>query len=265
MADARPIGLFDSGVGGLTVLAQIVRLLPHESIVYFADTLNLPYGDKTPAELIALGDRIIRFLLAQGVKCVVFACNTSSSISLEVLQQRYPVPMLGLLQAGARLALKSSRRGRIGILATAATVKSGAYEKAIKDLCPQAQVFSQAAPRLVPLIESGEIDTPEAEAALREYLTPLKEAGIDTLIFGCTHYPFLAPLISSFMGPGVALVDPAVAVVEELKELLSQKGLLANSTPFHRIFVSGDPESFDRLARRLYPDPLPPAVRVDPA
>ncbi|RDV81816.1 glutamate racemase [Ammonifex thiophilus] len=263
MADARPIGLFDSGVGGLTVLAQVVRLLPHESVVYFADTLNLPYGDKTPAELVALGDRIIRFLLAQGVKCVVFACNTSSSISLEVLRRRYPVPMLGLLQAGARMALKSSRQGRIGVLATAATVKSKAYEKAIKDLCPRAQVFSQAAPRLVPLIERGEIDTPETEAVLRDYLKPLKEAGIDTLIFGCTHYPFLAPLVSSFMGPEVVLVDPAVAVAEELKELLRRRGLLANSAPSHRVFVSGDPENFDRLARRLYPGSLPPAVRVE--
>ncbi|MGO0121952.1 glutamate racemase [Desulfothermobacter acidiphilus] len=263
MGSEQPVGLFDSGVGGLTVLAQVVRLLPRETVVYFGDTLNLPYGDKTPSQLLELGDRIVRFLLSQRVKCIVFACNTSSSVSLEFLQQRYPIPMLGLLQAGARLALAASRRMRIGVLATMATVKSGAYERALKSLDPRVEVFSQAAPRLVPLIEAGAIYTPDTKAALEEYLAPLREADIDTLILGCTHYPFLAPLVSALLGPEVVLVDPAVAVAEKLQALLQTRGLMSSGVPQHRVFVSGDPASFDRLASTLYPHPLPLAVKVD--
>lgn len=263
MNDDRPLGLFDSGLGGLTVFEQVVRLLPSESVVYFGDTANVPYGARSVRELVELGDRIIRFLLAKRVKAVIFACNTSSSVSIHILRKKYPVPMFGLVEPGARLAVAVTKRKRIGLLATEATVRSGSYVRAITALDPEVQVFSQAAPLLVPLVESGKVDTPEAEVALQEYLAPLKAAAIDTLILGCTHYPFFAPAISRILGPEVVLVDPAVAIVQEAKEALGKWGMFAGlGKPRYEFYVSGDPGEFDLLAKRLAARELPPAVQV---
>ncbi|MBC7105856.1 MAG: glutamate racemase, partial [Firmicutes bacterium] len=169
MEQSRPIGLFDSGIGGLTVLKEVRRLLPGESVLYFGDTAYVPYGPRPPAELVALGYRIIEFLAAMGAKYVIFACNTSSSVSLGILRHRFPLPMVGLVEPGAAAAVGVTRNGRVGILATEATVRAGAYERAIKRMAPEVEVFSQPAPRLVPIVEGGQMGTPAAREAVGEY------------------------------------------------------------------------------------------------
>jgi glutamate racemase len=264
MGDKRPVGLFDSGIGGLTVFERVTSILPDESVVYFGDTANVPYGGRPVEELVRFGDRIIRFLLQKSVKCVIFACNTSSSVSIGFLREKYAVPMVGLVEPGVRMAAAATRNKRVGLLATEATVKSGSYPRAMAGLDPEITVFSQAAPLLVPLVEAGKTDTPEAEAALTEYLEPLKKAGVDTLILGCTHYPFFAPLISRILGTEVVLVDPAVATVEEAQRVLAEQGMLANpGGARYEFYVSGDPGEFDRLAVLFSCRRLPPAEKVE--
>ncbi|MEW6173360.1 MAG: glutamate racemase [Bacillota bacterium] len=262
--DNRPVGLFDSGVGGLTVFEQVVRIMPRESVVYFGDTAHVPYGGRSTDDLVQLGDRIIRFLLTQNVKCVIFACNTSSSVSIGILRERYPVPMIGLVEPGAKAAVKATVNKRIGLLATEATVKSGSYPKAIAGFDPGVKVFSEAAPLLVPLVETGRTDTYEAKEALAKYLTPLKQAGIDTLILGCTHYPFFKQYIADILGSEAALVDPAEATVIEAQAELSRRGMLAVADKVrHDFFVSGDAGEFNRLAGRLCSGLSLQATRVD--
>jgi len=244
------IGLFDSGVGGLTVAEEIFRILPGEPIIYFGDTANVPYGGRSAEELISFGDRIVRFLIEQGAKYIVFACNTSSAVSLETLRRRHPVPMMGLIHPGARAAVQATRRGRIGVLATEATIRSGAYTRAIQALAPHAEVFGMPAPKLVPLVEAGELDSPRTEAALREYLEPLARLGIDCLLLGCTHYPFLSEPIRRLLEPGTVIVDPAAAVAAEVRADMARRGLLGpqRGSPQHRYYVSGDVVSFARTA-----------------
>jgi len=245
------IGLFDSGVGGLTVAVEVYRQLPGEATVYFGDTAHVPYGHRSVSELLKLAGRIVAFLIAQGAKFIICACNTSSSVSLPVLVNTVKVPMLGLIKPAAWEALRLTASGKVGVLATEATVKSGAYERELKKLDPAVCVYSQAAPRLVPLVEAGEIKTPAAAAAVKEYLAPLKKAGIDTLILGCTHYPFLSELIAEELGPGVCLVDPAGAAVRLAAEEIKRLGLLNNNderSVQHKFFVSGDPLAFKARA-----------------
>lgn len=263
MGDRRPIGLFDSGIGGITVFEQVKRILPYESVVYFGDSANVPYGGRLVSELVALGDRIIRFLLSKKVKLVLFACNTSSSVSIGILRERYPVPMIGLVEPGARMAVAATRNGKVGLIATEATVKSNSYPKAVAAIAPEVRVFSRAAPALVPLVEAGKVDTPEAEEALNVYLGPLKEAGVDTLILGCTHYPFFNPLISRILGPEVVLIDPAEATTIEARKELVKRGTLADKGKVkYEFYVSGDPEKFDLLAERFSSQRLPAAKKV---
>lgn len=257
MGDLRPVGLFDSGVGGLTVAREVFRLLPHESIIYFGDTAHVPYGPRKPEELIAFARAIISFLVSANVKYIIFACGTNSSLTLPVVRAMYDVPMIGLVEPGAREAAQATRNGRIGIVATEATVKSGAYERAVKTLAPQTIVFARSAPRLVPLVEAGLAQSKEARQAVFEYTRPLKEAGIDTLILGCTHYPFLSPHFRECLGPEVRLVDPAAATVQEARREMSRLGIL-NNNPHnpagavrHSFYVSGDPAGFRKAAEKL--------------
>ncbi|RJX20940.1 MAG: glutamate racemase [Ammonifex sp.] len=264
MNDNRPVGLFDSGLGGLTVFEQVVNMLPRESVVYFGDTANVPYGGREVNELVELGDRIIRFLMGKGVKYVLFACNTSSSVSIGILRERYPVPMIGLVRPGARSAVAATRNKRIGILATEATVKSGSYPEAIASIDPAVQIFSQAAPLLVPLVEGGRVETPEAKKALGAYLAPFREAQIDTLVLGCTHYPFFAGPILQILGEKVAMVDPAVATTAEARREIMQRGMQGGeSQPRYEFYTSGDPEEFNRLAGLLSTRRLPGAIKVE--
>ncbi|MFS8834828.1 glutamate racemase [Synechococcus sp. WC101] len=253
-----PIGVFDSGLGGLTVWRALRRRLPQERLVYFADTARLPYGDRSAEEILTFVRQILRWMQAQPVKVVVMACNTSSALALEQVQQEFALPILGLILPGAQAAL--AQGSRIGVIATAATVKSRAYSKAIQEysaLDPQrfpqpVQCWEQACPEFVPLIEAGQLDGPELRQAAERYLQPLLQQGIDTLVYGCTHYPLLDPLLKSLLPSSVRRVDPGVALVGSLARELSLWGLRRPSTASqaepHRFYVSGDPERFAQLA-----------------
>jgi glutamate racemase len=251
-------------VGGLTVAVEVFFQLPRESILYFGDTAHVPYGGRSREELISFADAISAFLVANGAKLIIDACNSTSSVALDYLAAKYPVPFVGVVEPGVRAALRLTRNRRIGVIATEATASSGSHRQVAARLCSEAEVFVQACPLLVPLAEQGAVDTPEARAALEEYLEPLKKEGIDTLILGCTHYPFFRPLIASILGPEVALVDPAAEAVRDAAQLLAEKDLLApeDHTPRHRYFASGDPEAFRRNAENLLGRPLPPVERV---
>ena len=210
-----------------SVAREIFRQLPGESTIYYGDTAHVPYGPRTPEELVGFAEEIITFLVGQGVKYVIFACNTSSSLSLHLVRERFPVPMIGLIIPGAAEAQRKTKNRRVGIIATEATVRSGAYRRALENLDPAVKLFSQAAPRLVPLVESGLAGTAAAREAVRQYLRPLQREDIDTLILGCTHYPFLEEEIREVLGVGVGIVDPAVATVRAAGEDLGYRGLLA--------------------------------------
>jgi len=259
------IGLFDSGIGGLTVFREVNRMLPDEPVVYYGDTAHVPYGPRSVEELIYLAGRIVAYLVDQGVKYIIFACNTSSALSLPVIKKRYSLPMMGLVQPGAAEALRRTRNRRVGVIATEATVRTRAYEKALKTLDSNIKVFSRATPLLVPLVEAGEADAPAAAVAVRESLSTLRGTGIDTLILGCTHYPFLAGLMAAEMGPGVRLVDPAGATVRSAVKEMYRLGLLTagGAAPAHRFVVSGDPEDFREKARRFIGRDIGPVARVE--
>ena len=258
------IGLFDSGVGGLSVAKEVYRQLPAESTVYYGDTAHVPYGSRSSAELIRFTEQITAFLERQGVKYIIFACNTSSSISLPVLRERLKVRMIGMIRPGVAEAVSKTVNGRIGVIATEATIRSGAYTQELKGMGQNIEVYSRAAPRLVPLVEAGRTETKEIVQALREYLFPLKKAGIDTLILGCTHYPFLTRQITDELGPGVRLVDPASATVRAAKEELRSLGLAANGMKpaGHHFYVSGEPEAFRAAAGRFLNRDIVPVKQV---
>ncbi len=260
----QPIGVFDSGLGGLTVVQELWRELPQEQILYFGDTARVPYGPRDPEEIIKFNAEIIEFLLVAKVKIIVFACNTSTSLALDVMRQRYPVPMFGIIQPGARAALANTQNKRIGLMATEATVRSGAYRYAIQALDSQAILIEQACPKLVPLIENGEISGPETSAALSEYLLPLQQGEVDTIIYGCTHYPFLEPEIKRLFPQQFQLINPARSCVQEVREYLEQNCLTAQAKPGEdRYFVSGDPGKFQQLGTKLINRDLPIPQKVD--
>jgi glutamate racemase len=256
---AAPIGVFDSGVGGLTVAAALRRRLPDESIVYLGDTARLPYGSKSPETVTQYTRKNIDFLLARGVKAVVVACNTASALALPHLEP--PVPTWGVVGPGARRAAAATR-GRVGVIATQSTVRSDAYGEALRALRPGVQVESRACPLFVPLVEEGWHDDPVTEEVARRYLAPLlaggiDTGGIDTLVLGCTHYPLLRPLLARVVGPGVALVDSAETVAEEVAAGLAEAGLAAppGSPVEHRLFLTDISAGFAELARRILDDP----------
>ena len=253
LIDDRPIGLFDSGLGGLTVFRELEKLLPAESVIYFGDTANVPYGSRRPDELLELADKIVSYLTRQGVKYIIFACNTSSALSLPVLKKRYPTPMLGVIEPGAIEAARLTRNKRIGLMATEATVNSGAYLRVMENIDGAIKLLSGATPLLVPLVESGESNSPVRADVVRESLAPWYGSGIDTMLLGCTHYPFLAETITAQLDPGVRLADPAGAAVRAAMEEMSELGLLSagGRAPRRRFVVSGDPEDFRRKAKLL--------------
>jgi glutamate racemase len=219
-----PIGLFDSGVGGFTVLKQLQKLLPSEYVVYFGDTANVPYGDKPPEVIRAYAKNIVEFLVSQGVKAIAIACNVSSSVLTDDDLAQTPVPVFGLISNGAAAAVRMTRCKRIGILATAATVQTSSYVKAILSICPEAMVVQSACPKFVPLIENGVFEGNEVNSAVEQYAKPLLEAEVDTVIYGCTHYPFLEQAIQHRF-PDASLVDPAVEIVTELSSYLKEHNL----------------------------------------
>lgn len=256
MGKESPIGIFDSGVGGLTVVKSLLELLPGESFIYFGDTANVPYGSKTQEQLMSYATNILNFLGAKGVKAVVVACGTHSSLTLPELQGQYPFPMLGVVKAGSSSAIQMSKNYRIGVLATQATVNSRAYTRAIQAINPECLVFERACQRFVPLIESGVLSGEEINQAVREYVAPLLDDKIDSLVLGCTHYPFLSQPIKEFVGPKVELVDPSLGTIAELREMLIMDDLLNHSgqEPLREFYVSGHDESFFKVGRFLLGD-----------
>ena len=252
--DSRIIGLFDSGVGGLTVLGEIRKMLPGEDLIYFGDTARVPYGSKSGERIREYSSQNAAFLLSHNVKIVVVACNSASSMALRHLRESLPVPVLGVIEPGALEAVRLSRKRRIGVIGTKATVGSHAYGKAIRSLVnddPSWEVYERACPLFVPLAEDGWIDHDITRMIAEEYLSPLKEKGIDALILGCTHYPLLKETIRSVMGEGVALVDSSVVVARELHRLLERRQELnprgaGGSIECH---VSDDPDNFFAMAR----------------
>ena len=248
----RPIGVFDSGIGGLTVVRELMHQLPRESLIYFGDTARVPYGNKSPETVRRYGREILAFLLSRDVKLVVVACNTVSAHALEHLREASPVKVEGVIEPGARAAVGASRGGRIGVIGTAGTVASGAYARAIEAVNGKAQVTAQACPLFVPLVEEGWLDHGATRLIAEEYLAPLRAHAIDTLVLGCTHYPLLRPLISEVMGTNVTLIDSAEATADETARVLAEKGLLTDAQHgAHRFVASDDPAQFLRLGQRF--------------
>ncbi len=246
----QPIGFLDSGLGGLSVVKEVKRLLPRENIEYFADNQRQPYGEKSQPELIKYSLQIINFLLKKRIKACVIACNTATAASLKENREHFNIPIIGVIQPAVRDAVKRTSNKRIGVIATEFTTKNKAYPKEIKRIAPEIEVFSNFCTEFVPLVEAGKFNAPETYEVAREYLKPLKEAQIDTLILGCTHYSFLREVISEIMGPEVKLIDPAVSTTLELKEILIQKGILNEQEKVEEnYYTTGLPEKVERIAK----------------
>ncbi|WP_407306743.1 glutamate racemase [Desulfosporosinus sp. SB140] len=302
MRKQRVIGLFDSGVGGLTVMKEILEQLLDVRIVYFGDTARVPYGNRSQEELVRFGEESVTFLIGQGAEVIVVACNTSSATALPVLRERFNIPMIGMVDPGARLAVEKTIAGRIGLIATETTVRSKAYSSGVsralargslpedatlREAWQQGEqaitlVKAQGCPLFVPLIEAGLANSAEARGIAKTYLAPLQAAGVDALILGCTHYPFLEPVLKEILGEDVLIVDPALAVVEELKALLQQMDDRDAASPDHplefkaaaaaanpgksqwraRYFVSGDPGLFRQVGNTLLQEPIESVEQV---
>jgi glutamate racemase len=261
----KPIGIFDSGIGGLTVLSEIERELPGERFVYFGDTARVPYGTKSRETVTRFSIENTLFLQTLDVKLVVVACHTASSLALATLAERFSIPLVGMIEPGARKAAQLTKTGRIGVIGTKATISSGAYEQALKRIDPALKVFSTACPLFVPLVEEGWSKGDVAEAVARFYLEPLKAFDIDTLILGCTHYPLLAGLIGEIMSQVVTIVNPARETAEETRAALSRLGLSARQAPTEekcRFFVSDEPEHFRQLGEKFFGRPIGSVVKV---
>ncbi len=269
MSDPRPIGVFDSGVGGLTVLAEIKDRLPYEHTIYFGDTARVPYGVRDLAEVRWFTFEIIRYLISLDVKLVVVACNTATAAAIKAVQRTFEVPIIGVIEPGARAAAIEARNRRVGILATEGTVRSRAYEKAIHYLDAGIEVYAQAAPEFVPLIERGITEGPELEGHARTYLEPLREHGVGAVILGCTHYPLISETINRIMGPEVRLISSAGQTALEAGRILSRRGYLrrphdaediGNST----FICSADPEEFAALGSRFLDEEIEAALPAEP-
>ena len=254
----KAIGVFDSGIGGLTVLREITRALPLENTVYLGDTARVPYGNKSRETVIRYSVEDAEILMKEDIKLLVVACNTASAYAVEELRRRYTIPVIGVIEPGARAAVSATRNGKIGVIGTEGTIRSSAYVNAIKALKPGAGTITQACPLFVPIVEEGWFNNDIAFSIVRRYLDGLKGAGIDTLVLGCTHYPLLKETIAEVMGPGVTLIDSAEATAEEVRGVLRDKGILNDSTgkPFHRFFVTDSPERFMKVGSVFFGEKL---------
>lgn len=251
--DNRPIGVFDSGIGGLTVAKEIFNLLPGESVIYFGDTARVPYGPKSPATVLRYSREAAAFLMSKDIKALVIACNTATAHAAEALAAELPVPVIGVVEPGARTAARTTKRGRIGVIGTVGTIASGAYDLAVRRLVDDARVYAQPCPLFVPLIEEGWQEHDATKLVAVEYLHPLHEVDIDVLILGCTHYPLLASVIQETLGPDVLLVDSAHETAIEVRQLLHEKKQLrtAAEPPVHAFFASDSPMRFREVGSRF--------------
>lgn len=256
--DNRRIGLFDSGLGGLTVMKELMRLLPEESIVYFGDTGRLPYGSKSVDTVIKYTKSDINFLMNFDLKMILAACGTASAIALPQLEGQYAVPLVGVIEATAEHAAATTKNGRIGVIATEGSIRSGAYHKALLRQNAGLSVISEACPLFVPLVESGYSDKDATRMIAEEYLKPIVKSGADTLILGCTHYPLLRGVISRIVGPDVKLVNPGFCVAQKVRQLLMQSDSLAakHGQQPYRFYLSDDPADFARLGSMFLERPI---------
>ena len=251
-----PIGVFDSGIGGLTVAREIMRQIPNERIIYFGDTARVPYGNKSKETVTRFSRQIVRFLESHQVKTIVVACNTASAYALSTLEKEIDIPIIGVVKPGARAAAGTTKNGKIGVIATEATISSHIYGEYIKELNPHVQIWGKACPLFVPLVEEGLLQDPVTDEIARRYLTELIDLDIDTLILGCTHYPLIRSTIGKIMGDKVNLVNPAYETARELKEMLKEKNLLQDEAPGlgsnqYQFYVSDTTDKFIRFANSI--------------
>ena len=261
----QPIGIFDSGIGGLTVLKEIRRESPREDIVYFGDTAHVPYGTKSKETITKFSIENVNFLQSFGVKLVIVACNTASSLSLDALKEKFAMPLIGVIEPGARQALRKTKNGRIGIIGTKATIGSGTYEACLKRLDSAVKVYSESCPLFVPFVEEGWLDGDVVSKVARTYLDQLKSFKIDTLILGCTHYPLLAPVIQKILGDNVRLVNSAEETAKEARQLLEKlkiRETRKKSGAQTRFYVSDEPEQFRNLGERFLGRSIPSVAKV---
>ena len=264
MVREAAIGIFDSGIGGLTVLQQVTRLLPREVLVYLGDTARSPYGTKSPEVVARYACENTDFLMARGLKMLVVACNTASAVALDVLRERYELPVVGVIEPGAQEAVRRSTNRRIGVIGTEATIASGAYTQALRALDPNIEVYTRACPLFVPLVEEGWVDNEVARATIALYLGSLKHSGIDTLILGCTHYPLLKNSLAEFLGPEVCLIDSAEETAKVVRGTLASYGLARRKgSGGASFFVTDIPDRFVKVGARFLGQQVESAVRVE--
>ena len=268
MTDNRPIGVFDSGIGGLTVLREIWKTVPDESTIYFGDNSRSPYGTKSRSTIIRYSLQNMKFLESKDVKMIVVACNTASAYAYEELKARAKVPVVEVVTPGADVACRATKNGKIGIIATKGTISTGVYKKAVEDRAKELgmnniEIFQQACPLFVSLAEEGWWDTEITRLTAEEYLKPLKKAGVDTLVMACTHYPLLSKVIKEVMGDGVVLVNTGEATARVVKELLGSEGTASegNKCPVREFYTSDEPELFEQVAAPFLGEGLPSGTR----
>lgn len=260
-----PIGVFDSGVGGLTVVREIMRQLPSENVIYFGDTARVPYGSKSKDTVLKFSRQIVRFLMTKNVKAIVFACNTASALALEDMRDEIELPVVGVVRPGAKMAAEMSKTKNVGVIATEGTIKSGIYSDYIRQLDPDVTVVGKACPLFVPLVEEGLIEDRITDDMIDRYLSELKAYDVDSLVLGCTHFPLLANPIKRYMGPDVTLINPAYETAKELKNILGAKKLLnsKDNTPSYSFYVSDGVDKFKSFANDVLPINLSTVNVVD--
>lgn len=256
-----PIGVFDSGVGGLTVVREIIRQLPDENIVYFGDTARVPYGSKSKNTIIRFSEQIIRFLKTKQVKAIVIACNTASALALDAVRDEFDVPILGVVIPGARAAVDATTNGKVGVVGTEATVQSGMYTKVIQEMNPEIEVIEKACPLFVPLVEDGFKEHHVTQEVIDYYLDSMKKTDIDAMILGCTHYPLLRSKIRAYMGEKIQIVNPAYETAMDLRKLLKEMDMENDGTVTaasrYEFFVSDAAEKFRKFANTVMPFDVP--------
>ncbi|MDF2586701.1 MAG: murI [Anaerocolumna sp.] len=254
MASSAPIGVFDSGVGGLTVAREIMRQIPNETIVYFGDTARVPYGSKSKKTIINYSRQIVRFLQSNDVKAIVIACNTASAFALETIITEVSIPVIGVVKPGAKVAAETTKNGNIGIIGTEGTINSGIYNTYLSKTKPNVRVYGKACPLFVPLVEEGWLDDPITVEVAKRYISELMTYDIDTLVLGCTHYPLIRHTIGSIVGEKVTLVNPAFETARSLREVLIHNGLESvTAAGEHKFYVSDGAEKFKKFAKTILP------------
>jgi len=261
LKSTAPVGVFDSGVGGLTVVREIIRQLPNENIVYFGDTARVPYGNKSQNNVIRFSEQIIRFLITKQVKAIVIACNTASALALEAVKDRFDIPVIGVVVPGARAAVEASRNRKIGVVGTDATVRSGVYTRVIEEMDARVEVVEKACPLFVPLVEEGFKEHVVTQEIIEYYLESMKQTDIDAMILGCTHYPLLRSRIMDYLGSQIQIVNPAYETAMDLKKLLGDRDLINDGTvephSTYKFYVSDAADKFRQFANTVMPIDVP--------